>query len=116
MLESNHQTSRFFTHFPTPGVEGVDALRSPWPSGLMYIFPPLVIISKVIRKLLLEKAELIVVAPHWPRHPWFADLLALSVVPQWRLPQDPWTLSQGDLLHPDIDLLQLTALQLSGNF
>lgn len=81
----------------------------------MYTFPPLVIISKVIQKLLVEKAELILMAPHWPHHPWFADRLALMMAPSWRLPQDPQTLSQADLLHPDVNWLQLTAWRLSGH-
>lgn len=84
----NHQMSRFFFQFPTPGAEGVDALRIPWPPGLLYTFPLLAIIPKVIQKLLVEEAELILIAPHWPRRPWFVDLVALSVAPHWRLPLD----------------------------
>lgn len=63
----NNQTPRFYSRFPTPGAETVDALRSPWPpSLLLYAFPPLPLISRVIRKLLEERVELIFLAPHWP--------------------------------------------------
>ncbi|XP_058025462.1 uncharacterized protein LOC131191375 [Ahaetulla prasina] len=37
----NHQLPQYFTRFPSRGVEAVDALRSPWPQGLLYAFPPL---------------------------------------------------------------------------
>ncbi|XP_060546629.1 uncharacterized protein LOC132711500 [Pantherophis guttatus] len=38
---SNHQVPRFLSRFPSPGTEAVDALRSPWPWGvLLYAFPP----------------------------------------------------------------------------
>ncbi|XP_058037816.1 uncharacterized protein LOC131197588 [Ahaetulla prasina] len=111
---SNHQLPRFFARFPSPGAEAVDALRSPWPLELLYAFPPLPLIPKVIRKLLEEKAELILVAPHWPRRPWFADLKALSVTTPWRIPDNQIALSQGALTHPEPQWLQLTVWRLSG--
>lgn len=109
-----HQTSRFFSRFTSLGAEGMDALQSPWPLGLLYAFPPLAIISKVVRKLLDEEAKVILIAPHWPCRPWFVDLVALLVAPPWRLPPDEQVLSQGLLLHPDIGWLKLTAWRLSG--
>lgn len=92
----------------------MDTLWSSWPPNLLYVFLPLAIISKIILKLLAEGVKLILIAPNWPRRPWFADLVALSVVPPWRLPRDPQSLSKGPLLHPDIDWLQLTTWRLSG--
>lgn len=39
--KSNHRLPCFFTCFPSPGAEVVDALRSPWHTGLLlYAFPP----------------------------------------------------------------------------
>lgn len=112
---TNHQTSRFFSQFLMPGMEGVDALQSSWPPGLLYAFPPLAIISKVFHKLLAKGAELILTAPHWPHHPLFVDLVALLVASHCRLPRDPRALNQDSLLHPDANWLQLTtAWRLSG--
>ncbi|XP_034265608.1 uncharacterized protein LOC117661164 [Pantherophis guttatus] len=107
--ESNHQLPRFYTRFPVPGAKAVDALISPWPCGLLlYAFPPLPLISRVIRKLLQEQAELILLAPFWPRQPWFADLMALSVAPHWQIPADKISLWQSRLAHPDPQWLRLT--------
>lgn len=100
-----------------PGAEAVDALCSPWPSGLLLdAFPPLPLIAKVVRKLLEEKAELLLLTPPWPRRPCFADLVSLSVAPPWRIPNDLGIpLLQGSLVHPDPQSFQLTAWRLSSS-
>ncbi|XP_070805019.1 uncharacterized protein [Pituophis catenifer annectens] len=110
----NNQLPRFFSRFPTPGAEGVNALRLTWPPGLHYAFPPLPLIPALIRKVIADRAEIILVAPHWPRRPWFADLVSLSTFHPWRIPPDEIVLRQGNLLHPDPQWLQLTAWRLKG--
>lgn len=112
----NTHLPRFLSRFPAQGAEGVDALRTTWPRGLLYAFPPLPLIPAVIRKLLLERAEVVLVAPHWPRRPWFADLVGLSVAKPWRIPPDMVALSQGPVQHPDPQRLQLAVWRLSGDF
>lgn len=105
----NHQVPCFFSRFPSPGAEAVDALLVPWPQGLiLYAFPPLPLIAKVLRKLLAEKGELILLAPHWPRQPWFVDFVSLSVTHPWRIPDDRICLLQGAVVHPEPQWLQLT--------
>lgn len=83
------------------GVEGVGAMRSLWPPRLLYAFSPLPVIPKVIRKMLGEGVEILLLAPHWLWWPWFASLVALSAAWPWRLPQARISLSQGPLVHPD---------------
>lgn len=41
--------------------------------------PPLSLIPVVIRKVLLEGSEVLLVAPHWLRRLWFTDLVGLFV-------------------------------------
>ncbi|XP_060548605.1 uncharacterized protein LOC132712109 [Pantherophis guttatus] len=110
----NAQLPRFISRFPSAQAEAVDALRSPWPPGLLYAFPPVSLLPRVIRKLLMEQAEIILVAPHWPRRPWFADLVSLSITQPWQLPQPQDALTQGTLRHPDLQWLRLTTWRLSG--
>uniref|UniRef100_A0A2D4J0A8 ribonuclease H n=1 Tax=Micrurus lemniscatus lemniscatus TaxID=129467 RepID=A0A2D4J0A8_MICLE len=110
----NTQLPRFVSRFPAPGAENVNALRCRWPHELLYAFPPLPIIPQVIRRILEEEAEVILVAPFWPRRPWFADLMELSVQPPWRVPDSKVSLSQGPLKHPDPTRLQLAGWRLSG--
>uniref|UniRef100_A0A8C6VFI0 CREG-like beta-barrel domain-containing protein n=1 Tax=Naja naja TaxID=35670 RepID=A0A8C6VFI0_NAJNA len=97
------------------GAENVNALRCPWPSGLLYAFPPLPVIPRLIQRVLDERAEIIVVAPHWPRRPWFADLRSLSIQDPWRIPSSMISVSQGLVLHPDPQWLSLAVWRLSGN-
>lgn len=91
----------FYSRFGTLRVEGANALCTPWLRGLLYAFPPLPMIPRVIRKVLEEKAEVLFLAPHWPRQPWFADLVSLSVSSPCRILQEKIFLSQGALVHPE---------------
>lgn len=104
----------FFARYPCPQAEGVDALSSPWPSGLLYASPPLLLLPRLIRKILTEQADVIFVAPHWPHRAWFADLLKLSVGRPWWIPEDRIALSQAVILHPEPQWLQLTTWCLRG--
>lgn len=112
---ANAQVSRFFVRFPALRAEGVDALRSPWPRGLLYAFPPTPLLPRVIRKVIAERAQVLLMAPFWPRRPWFADLQSLSLGRPWRIPQDEIVLLQGSLEHPEARWLQLTVWRLSGS-
>ncbi|XP_070607583.1 uncharacterized protein [Erythrolamprus reginae] len=112
--EANAHLPRFFSRFPSPGAEAINALRSPWPPGLLYAFPPIPILPDVIHKVLSERARVILIAPHWPRRPWFADLQQLSIQDPWRLPVSGDMLRQGASFHPDPEWFHLTAWLLSG--
>lgn len=48
----NSQLPRFFTTYHHPQAEGFDALTSHWPQGLLYAFPPIPLLPKVLRKLI----------------------------------------------------------------
>lgn len=112
---ANAQLPRFFTRYPSPGAENMDALRCPWPPGLLYTFPPLALLPRVIRKIIAEAAEVIPIAPHWPWRPWFSDLVALSMARPWRIPPERVSLSQGAIYHPEPQWLHLTAWPLRGS-
>lgn len=99
----------------------MDALRSPWPPGLLYAFPPLAIISQVIRKMLDKEAELILVTPHWPRWLWFADLVALSVAPSRQADPQPRSIAPprgwlAQIVRMEIERQILQARNLSAGF
>lgn len=110
----NAQLPHFISRFPHPLAEDYNALRCRWPQGLLYAFLPIPLIPRVIRKLLVERAKLILVAPNWPRRPWFADLMELSVVPPWVIPPDQVSLCQGVICYPEPQWLRLTAWHLRG--
>lgn len=48
----------------TLGAEGTNTLQCKWPLGLLYSFPSIPLIPRVVRKLLEEKADVILIAPY----------------------------------------------------
>ena len=44
-----------------------------------YAFPPFSLIGRVLRKVEVDQATLLVVAPVWQGQPWFPKLLQLSI-------------------------------------
>ncbi|XP_061482234.1 uncharacterized protein LOC133384332 [Rhineura floridana] len=111
----NCQLPRYFARYLDTTAEAVDALSLPWPEGLLYAFPPIPLLAKTLQKVRRERAQLVLIAPYWPRRPWFSDLLALSVTDPWPLPVRPDLLSQGPVWHQDPKWLNLTAWHLNGD-
>ncbi|XP_053114070.1 uncharacterized protein LOC128328270 [Hemicordylus capensis] len=113
MTLKNAQLPAFMTRFPCREAMAVDALSSPWPDALLYTYPPTPLLARVLQWMCL-RARVLLVAPFWPRRPWFPELLHLAVEPPWDLPQTPDLLHQGPVLHPDPCWFQFTVWKLSG--
>lgn len=54
-----------------PDAFALDAFTLDWSNLFFYAFPPVAIILKVIRKIISDKAEGIMVVPDWPTQPWY---------------------------------------------
>lgn len=74
VTSSNTHLPCFVSRYPDPLAEDHNALRCRWPSGLLYAFPPILLLPCVVQKLLSKKADLLLVAPNWPQRLWYADL------------------------------------------
>ncbi|XP_069593228.1 uncharacterized protein [Ranitomeya imitator] len=92
----------------------LDALQAPWQFSLAYAFPPIILLPQVIHKIRTEGARVILIAPFWPKRPWFSWLQTMSVSDPWVLPSTPNLLFQGPFFHPQVDSLHLTAWNLRG--
>ncbi|XP_054834143.1 BTB/POZ domain-containing protein 9 isoform X1 [Eublepharis macularius] len=90
-----------------PGSDG-DAFQVEWSGPLCYAFPPFPLLARVLSKIQGEGATVILIAPFWPRQPWFHTLLRLQSQ-SIRLPLVPDLLSWHGVLHHDIQRLKLTA-------
>ncbi|XP_073446125.1 uncharacterized protein [Dendrobates tinctorius] len=110
----NRQLRRFASLKIADNPEILDALQVPWRFKLAYAFPPIILLPQVIRKIRTEEARIILIAPFWPRRPWFSCLQAMSVTDPWVLPSTPKLLSQGPFFHPQVDNLHLMAWNLKG--
>ncbi|KAJ1135528.1 hypothetical protein NDU88_001967 [Pleurodeles waltl] len=100
--------------YPMQGALG-DAFQMSWNGQLLYTFPPIRLIPRVLRKVRQDRAQVILVAPDWPRRVWYTDLLQLSQCPPLRLPlrADLLSQSQGQVLHPHLQSLHLHAWRLN---
>jgi hypothetical protein len=70
----NAQLNRFYVWKPDRAAEGVDAFDFFWGDVNGYIFPPFVLIPRILRKVIEDKAAVILVHPDWPGALWAPDL------------------------------------------
>jgi hypothetical protein len=116
----NHKLPLFCSRVPQGG-SLVEAFSLNWGQWEIYAFPPLPLIPRVLAKVRLERASMILIAPLWSRRPWFPLLLDLSCDSPRLLPSSPRLLSQhfpqsGVLYNQDTATLRLAAWRLSGDF
>ncbi|CAJ0959122.1 unnamed protein product [Ranitomeya imitator] len=106
---ANHKVPQYISRSHDPMAVRCDTLVIPWTQFQMpYLFPPLPLIPRIVKKIKTEGVPVLLVAPDWPRRAWYAELVnMLSDVP-WRLPDLPDLLSQGPLFHPNSRSLNLS--------
>ena len=94
-----------------------DALAIMWEGLLAYAFPPFSLIPRVLTKIEEENCRILLIAPFWPRQPWFSRLTRLLVHRPVVLPKRLDILRQprSGLLHPAPVGLHLTCWVLSRN-
>ena len=82
---------------------------------LAYAFPPPILLSRVLKKTWEESCIVILIAPNWPRQPWFPMSLKLLVAIPMKLPKrdNLLTQDQDQTLHPAPSALNLVAWKLS---
>ena len=74
----NHRLPVYFSLMIDPQSAGTDAMLQSWGGLQAYAFPPFGLIPRILAKVRLSRGlELTLVAPFWPQHPWFLDLLEL---------------------------------------
>jgi hypothetical protein len=77
---ASKQTLRFYSWDASDNPEGVYALP------LLYAFPPIALLKRVVKKLEMSKGTFILVSPLWEAQTWLASLLTLKVLEVRRLP------------------------------
>ena len=101
---------------PIEGSGRVDAFSFHWGNIRGFAFPPIALIPRVLRKIREDRTTVVLIAPWWPRRPWFLELASLLVAPPRFLPDRPDVIRQplSHTLHKNPTLLHLTAWPLSG--
>lgn len=98
-----------------PESVAVDAFTINWSSNFFYAFPPFTLLLRVLRKIQIDKAEGVVVAPLWPSQPWYPIFIALTIdEPIIFKPHENLLTCPYRNTHPLSTKLSLVASRLSG--
>lgn len=112
---SNHKCVKYISWKWDPEAVFVDAFTVSWKNLNFYAFPPFALILRVLNKIVVDKAEGILVVPHWPSQPWFPLFTKLLLGKPIKLGPDPNMLSSPfRATHPMAETLTLVAGKLSG--
>ena len=111
----NTQLLVFCARYYHPKAWATDALSLDWTNMYAYAFPPISLLPRVIGKVERSLCKILLIAPFWPRQPWFVRLVRLLVGPPLILPARPDLLFQpsSGILHPAPVDLHLTCWPLS---
>ena len=112
--KENHQLPVYVSPCPDPEALAVDAMSMSWINLWAYAFPPYALLPAILQKVHQDRANLVLVAPHWPEARWFTRLLEMIVDVPRQLPARPDLLQQGPHFHYNPDNLRLHAFRLSG--
>ena len=113
----NHRLPVYFSLMIDLQSAGTDAMLQSWDGLQAYDFPPFGLIPRVLAKVWRSRGlELTLVAPFWPQHPWFPDLLELLLEIPFFLPRRR-DLRQPHFhhYHQNLTMLQLTAYRISSD-
>ena len=110
----NSQLPGYYAWRPDPGALAIDAFQQHWDETLRYAFPPFSIVARVLQKVELEGATIILVFPIWPTQAWFPRALKMTIDTPYLLPQESLTLPQNPAKKHPLPKLRLAAMKLSG--
>ncbi|PIK38088.1 hypothetical protein BSL78_25078 [Apostichopus japonicus] len=85
----NNKLQTFCSRRFHPLAYHTDAMSLSWDHMDAYIFPPLCMIGQVLRKIRNSKGRFTLIAPFWPRRPWFAEIPQLLMDVPVSLPDKP---------------------------
>ncbi|CAJ0938692.1 unnamed protein product, partial [Ranitomeya imitator] len=99
----NSKVPKFIARSHDSAAIGADALVHSWRQfQLPYIFPPLPLLLRVIKKIRAEGIPVILIAPDWPRRAWYAELVQLVTDVPWQLPNRTDLFVPGPHLPPEL--------------
>ena len=83
--QSTAQLSRFMSWERDPQAVGQDAMIQPW-DPVSYLFPPVPLLPKVIRRIKDQGIRAILVCPRWPSALWWGLMTEMMMEPPLKLP------------------------------
>lgn len=73
----NKKCLKYVSWHKDPDAFAINAFTLDWSEFFFYSFPPISVILKTLRKIILDKATGILVVPLWETQPWFPVFLRL---------------------------------------
>ena len=113
----SHQVPRYMSWKLDPFSQGRDAFQKSWKFLEAYAFPPFALIPRVLKKIQVEKATLLLITPAWQTQAWYPKILQMCVKNPLLIPKRKNLLLNPDqVVHPLIEnrTLQLVAWTVSG--
>lgn len=111
----NAKCQLYISWHPDPDAWVIDAFTLSWENLNFYAFPPFILIPRVLRKIVNDKAEGTVVVPAWPSQSWFPLFHRLLVTKPLVLKPSKFLLSSPlRTEHPAHKSLHLMVGRLSG--
>lgn len=113
----SHQVPRYMSWKMDPFGLGKDAFQIDWQFQEAYAFPPFCLIPRVLKKVLVEKATILLITPAWQTQAWYPSILQMSVQNPLSIPKTRNLLLDPDQkVHPLVknQSLQLVAWNVSG--
>ncbi|KAA6364129.1 MAG: putative reverse transcriptase [Streblomastix strix] len=71
----NNLLPRFMSAIRGHGETATDALNQTWKKELPWIHPPIPLLPAVLKKIREEQIEAMIIAPLWPGHIWYTELV-----------------------------------------
>ena len=107
---TNNQLPVYCARNADPEAWAIDALTTSWSGMYAYAYPPISLLPLVLRKIQEEPCKVMLIAPFWPRQPWFQTLIGMLVHQPIILPDRPDLLRQprSDVYHPSPETMHLT--------
>ena len=113
----NKQIQKFISWKPDPDAMAIDAFAIRWSENLIYAFPPFGLTGRLVQKVRLDKAEVVLVAPIWITQNWYTAVLQMLVMDPLFLIVTDKTLKipQSDKVHSLVNKLHLMICRISGD-
>lgn len=112
----NHKLPTYCAWTRDEGAWTMDSLSMSWEGLVAYAFPPFILIPRVLDQVTRFNCRVLLVAPWWPRRPWFSKLLELLADFPALLPQrqDLLLLEDVQSFHQSPEFLKLAVWPISG--
>ena len=89
----NSKLPNYCSWFPDKNAKFCDAFSIAWSGFCGYAFPPFSMIGRVLRKVELERCQLVIVVPEWKTQYWFSKLTSMCVSELTFLPRSRSTVT-----------------------